>query len=389
MKVLKLVIKNAMRHKLRSFLTAAGIGIAILAFSLLRTVIDAYFIGVEASSQTRLITRHRVSLNFFLPLAYKEKIAAIPGVTEVSYGCWFGGTYVDPKNFFGRIAVEPETFMTLYPEFMLTPAEKESFLKERNSCIVGRKLAAKYGWEIGDTFRLIGDIFPGEWDFVIRGIYRGRDRATDETTMYFHWKYIDERLSQGGSGSFSQVGWYYVGVENADDVVRICKAVDEKFTNSLAESKTETEKEFNLSFISMVGTIITAVRVISIVVIAIILLVLANTMAMTARERISEFAVLKTLGFRPQHIVGLIFGESAFITFAGWIFGMMITLPTIAAFGAFLEENVGSFFPVFEISVSTLILSVIAALSVGVLSGLFPTLYTVNMKISDGLRQVG
>jgi putative ABC transport system permease protein len=389
MKILKLIIRNAMRHKLRSFLTAVGIAIAIVAFSLLRTVIDAYFAGVEASSQTRLITRNAVSLTFPLPLAYKNKIEQVPNVTSVSYAYWFGGTYIDQKNFFARFAVEPESFLELYPEFVLTPEEKEAFLKERNSCIVGRKLATKYNWKPGDTFRLTGDIFPGEWDFVIRGIYSGRDRTTDETSMFFHWKYVDEVLDRAGSGRSGHVGWFYIGAESADDVVQIAEDIDNQFQNSMAETKTETEKEFNLSFISMVGTIITAIRLISFVVILIILLVLANTMAMTARERISEYAVLKTLGFRPKHIIGLIFGESVFIAGLGWVLGILITIPVIAGFAVFLTQELGGFFPIFEMSNTTLALTTLAALFVGAVSAFFPAVYTVRMKISEGLRQIG
>lgn len=388
MKVLKLVIKNAFRHKLRSFLTAAGIAVAIIAFGLLRTIIDAYYIGVEASSDTRLVTRNAVSLTFPMPLAYKEKIAKIPGVSSVSYGNWFGATYIDQKNFFAQFAVEPESFLQLYPEFLLSDKEKADFYRERNSCIVGQKLAAKYGWQIGDTFRLIGTIYPGDWDFVIRGIYKGRDRATDETTMYFHWKYLDEQLSQTAPGRAGQVGMLYVGLEDKEDVTRVSDAIDAQFDNSLAETKTETEKEFQLGFISMVGTIITAVRVISVVVIAIILLVLANTMAMTARERISEYAVLKTLGFRPRHLFGLIFGESWAIALFGGVLGLLVTIPIVQGFSVFLTQNLGSFFPIFEISDLTMVLAILAAIIVGLLAGIFPAIQATRMRIADGLRRI-
>lgn len=390
MKVIKLIFKNALRHKLRSFLTAMGIAVAIFAFALLRTVIDAYFIGVEASSDTRLITQNAVSLNFFLPLSYKEKIAKIPGVENVCSGYWFGGTYIDQKHFFARFAVDPEPFLEMYPEYVLPESEREAFIKERNSCIVGRKLANKYGWKVGDTFRLVGDIFPGDWDFVVRGIYDGAIRAADETAMYFHWKYMDERLSQTSPGRAGQAGWYYVDITNPERAVEISQAIDALFDNSVAETKTETEKQFQMSFVSMVSTIITAIKVISVVVIAIILLVLANTMAMTARERISEYAVLKTLGFRPKHLIGLIFGESGLIAFVGGLIGILITMQMVPAFYEVLRQfNMEGFFPVFEISNMTFVLCATAALAVGIIAALFPTLKAVQMKISDGLRQIG
>lgn len=388
MKVLKLIFKNALRHKLRTLLTALGIAVAILAFGLLRTIIGAWYAGVEASSQTRLITRNAVSLTFPLPLAYKEKIAQVPGVTSISYGQWFGGQYKDPKNFFPQYAVEPESFLQLYPEILLSAAEKDNFLRERNACIVGVQLANKYGWKVGDSFRLTGTIFPGDWDFVIRGIYRGAEKGTDEASMYFHWQYLDESLNRTAPRRTGQVGVFYVGITSPDDAVRVSDAIDAMFDNSLAETKTETEKEFQMSFISMVGTIITAVQIISVVVIAIILLVLANTMAMTARERITEYAVLKTLGFRAKHLWGLILGESILIAMIGGTTGILLTVPLCQAFATFLSQNLGSIFPIFELSEATIVLSAVCALTVGIVAGIFPTLRATRMRIADGLRQV-
>ncbi|MCG8606586.1 FtsX-like permease family protein, partial [bacterium] len=334
-------------------------------------------------------TRNRVSLTFPMPVAYKEKILNLPSVTQVVIAQWFGGTYIDEKNFFAQFAVEPEEHLELYPEYLLSDEEKNNFLKERNSCIVGATLAKKYGWQIGDSFRLIGTIFPGDWDFVIRGIYRGAEKGTDESTMFFHWKYLDERTRMNSPENAGWCNAFYVGIENSEDAVRIGEEIDTMFANSQAETLTETERAFRLGFVSMAGTIITALRVISFVVIAVILLVLANTMAMTARERISEYAILKTLGFRPKHLVGLIFGESALIAMFGGILGLAITIPMTWAFGVFLTQNLGSFFPAFEISSTTIVLAVIAAFIVGILAALFPIVRAIRIRIADGLRYVG
>ena len=389
MKIVKLIVKNAMRHKLRTVLTATGIAIAIFAFSLLSTVIDAYFTGVNSSSNTRLVTRNRVSLSFSMPLAYEEKIAKLPGVTNVSISQWFGATYIDRKNFFAQFAVEPGKFLPLFPEYILSEKEKSDFLKQRNSCIVGAKLAEKYGWKPGDTFRLVGTIFPGNWDFVIRGIYHGADKGTNETTMFFHWKYLDESLRQTAPSRAGNVSGFYVGIADPEKASEISRQIDAMFNNSLAETKTESEREFRMQFVSMVGTIITAIRIISIVVVAIILLVMANTMAMTARERVHEYAVLKTLGFRPKHIVGLIFGESGLIAVSGGILGLMITVPLTHAFARFLTDTLGNFFPIFELSETTVIFAFVSSLLVGVLAAIFPTLYAVKTRIADGLRYIG
>lgn len=389
MKILKLIFKNAFRHKLRSVLTAFGIAIAILAFGLLRTVMDAYFVGVDSSSNSRLVTRNSVSLTISMPYAYKKKISAIAGVTHVSVAQWFGGTYKDPKNFFAQFAIEPETFLELYPEYLLTEQEMENFIKERNSCIVGATLAERYGWEVGDSFRLIGAIYPGNWDFVIRGIYRGAEKGTNLSTMFFHYPYLDESLKAISPGRAGRVGAFYIGIENPENAAQMIETIDAMFANSPAETKTETEREFRMGFVSMVGTILTAVRIISIVVVAIILLVLANTMAMTARERISEYAVLKTLGFQAKHLLTLIFGESVFIAIFGGLIGLLIMFPVVRRFGVFLTQTLGNFFPIFEVSATTLILAAIASLTVGVLAACFPAIRAIRMKISDGLRTIG
>lgn len=388
MKVFKFVYKNALRHKLRTSLTALGIAIAILAFCLLRTVIDAYFTGVEASSNTRLVVSNKVSLTFALPYSYKEKIKSVPGVTEACVSQWFGGIYIDEKNFFAQLAVEPEPFLKLFPEFVLTEEEEQNFLKERNSCIVGRKLAEKYGWKPGDTFRITGTIFPGDWDFVIRGIYEGKNETTDESSMFFHWKYIEERMRQEAPGREGYVGTFWVGIEDESMVTQVSEAIDTQFVNSSFETKTETEKEFQLSFISMVGTIITSIKVISVVVIAIILLVLANTMTMTVRERVAEYAIMKTVGFRPKHLIGIIWGESLTIAIFGGLLGLLLSVPTITGFEQYLTQTMGSFFPIFKLSQTTLLLAIVATLLVGIAASIFPTTQAVKMKIADGLRRI-
>ena len=205
MLILKVLFRNAFRNKLRTGLTILGITIAILAFGLLRTLISAWYAGVEASSATRLVTRNAVSIIFPLPHFYKDKIQQVNGVKTVSYGTWFGGVYGDEKNFFANFAVEPRSFLELYPEFIIPEDNKEAFLKDQKGCVIGKKLAAKFGWKIGDIVTLKGTIFLGNWDFVVRAIYQGRDKDTDESQFFFHWDYLNEiqkkvSLRLGGSG---------------------------------------------------------------------------------------------------------------------------------------------------------------------------------------------
>jgi putative ABC transport system permease protein len=385
MLILKILFRNAFRNKLRSGLTILGITIAILAFGLLRTVISAWYSGVEASSATRLVTRNSVSLIFPLPLSYRDRIRQISNVKTISYGTWFGGVYVEEKNFFPNFAVDPKTFFELYPEFILSPNEKEAFFNDRKGCVVGRKLAARFGWKMGDIITLKGAIFFGNWDFVIRGIYRGRDKDTDETQFMFHWDYLNEKLKKTPHPWAGQVGYYMVGVTRPDAATEVAIAIDQMFKNSLAETLTETEKAFQQGFIAMSGAIVMAVQIVSFVVIVIIMAVGANTMAMTTRERIGEYAILKTLGFGGGHIAGLILGESLVITLFGCVLGIVLTFPAAKVF----SSELGAYFPNFNVERTTLLFDLLAALAVAFTAAIIPIHRAIRIKIADGLRRIG
>jgi putative ABC transport system permease protein len=385
MLILKLLFRNAFRHKLRATLTILGVTIAILAFGLLRTVVSAWYAGVEASSASRLVTRNAISLIFPLPLAYKDKIRQIEGVRTVSYGTWFGGVYKEEKNFFPNLAVDAQSFMKIYPEFMLSDDEFRAFLKDRKGFVAGRKLAEKFKWKPGDTVTLKGLIFPGDWDFVLRGVYRGRDKNVDESQFLFHWDYLNERIKDKMTSWANQVGFYMIDVNRPDLASAVSLAIDETFKNSLAETLTETEKAFQLSFISMTEVIVLAIQLVSFVIIFIIMAVVANAMAMTTRERIGEYAVLKTMGFGGWHILALILGESLVITLAGGILGVILTYPAAAIFGS----KMSNFFPIFNVEIKTVYFAFTAALMVGVIAAVVPTLRAIRIRIADGLRRIG
>ena len=385
MLILKVLFRSAFRNKLRTGLTILGITIAILAFGLLRTLISAWYAGVEASSATRLVTRNSVSIIFPLPHFYKNKIQQVNGVKTVSYGTWFGGVYGEEKNFFANFAVEPRSFLELYPEFIIPPDGKEAFLKDQKGCVIGKKLAAKFGWKIGDIVVLKGTIFPGNWDFVVRAIYQGRDKDTDESQFFFHWDYLNEILKKSLSGWADQVGYYIIGVARPELAGDVAVAIDQIFKNSLAETLTETEKAFQQGFVAMSGAIVTAIQIVSFVVIFIIMAVVANTMAMTTRERIGEYAILKTLGFGGGHITALIFGESLVITIMGCLLGVVLTFPATKI----LSHELGTYFPVFNIGRDTLLLSLVAALTIAFVSAIIPTRRAIKIRIADGLRRIG
>jgi putative ABC transport system permease protein len=385
MYILKLLLRNAFRHKLRTGLTILGVTIAILSFGLLRTFINAWYSGVEASSASRLVTRNATSIIFTLPLAYKEKIRQIDGVKQISWGDWFGGIYIEEKNFFANYAVDAKSYIELYSEYVLPESQKEAFFRDRRGCFVGRKLVERFHWKVGDIITLKGTIFPGNWEFVLRGIYYGKNENADETVFFFHWDYLNEVLKRRGSVFADQVGFYMIGVKDPNRAAEVAQAIDRTFKNSLAETLTETEKAFVLSFISMSNAIIVAIQLVSFVVIIIIIAVAANTMAMTARERIGEYAIFKTLGYRGWRIAGMIVGESLVITMIGCLIGIVLTPPATAVF----RQLLGSYFPGFTVKMETAYMALGASILVGLCAAIIPTWRAVSIRIADGLRRIG
>jgi len=386
MKILKLIFANALRHKLRTTLTILGIAIAVIAFGVLRTVVTIWDSSVDAAAANRLITRQAVSFIFPLPYAYKDKILTVDGVQNVSFANWFGGIYKDKSNFFARLAVDAETIFDVMQEFVITPEELENFKKERNACVIGQDIATQYNIKVGDQMVLEGDIFPGRWEYVVRGIYKPKNKNTDDTQMLFHWTYVDERMKVESPIRAGEVGWYIVQIENPSEAAEVSERIDALFKNSSAETKTETEKAFTQGFVSASGAIITAMNFISFVIIGIIMLVLANTMIMAARERTREYAVLKTLGFSAFHIVGLILGESMVIAMIGGISGITLTYPIVAGFEQAMPKG---FFPFFYIEPITTILALSAAIIIGFLASIFPIQRALKTNIVDGFRFVG
>jgi putative ABC transport system permease protein len=383
--MIKYVLRNLFRHKLRSILTVVGVAVAVLAFGLLRTLVGLWYSGAEHASATRLVTRNAISLIFPLPVSYLERIRGVPGVDSVAYGNWFGGIYIDEKHFFANYAVEPKSYLDLYPEFTLTPKERTDFLLDRKSCIVGQRLATTYGWKVGDLITLKWTIFPGQWELVLRGIYHGAEKTTEERQLLFHWDYLNESVRKTVPRRADQVGFYIIGVKKPELAADVSLGVDALFKNSLAETLTETERAFQMGFVSMTEAIMVAIQIVSYMVIAIIMVVAANTMAMTARERIGEYATLKTLGFKAGHLGGLIFGESVLISLLGGALGALATFPA----ASWIERALAQYFPYFSVSVETILLELLCALVVGVVSGIFPTWRGATIRISDGLKRIG
>ena len=385
MLLLRLLLKNAFRHRLRTLLTMFGLIVAVCAFGLLRTIVDAWYNGVDATSSTRLVTRNAISLTFPLPLSYADRIRNVDGVSSVSWSNWFGGVYITERNFFPQFAIEPASYLALYPEFVLNDAERKAFLLDQQGAVVGRKLANQYGWKIGDQIPLRGTIFPGTWTFNLRGIWDGVDAKTDESQMLIHWKLLSETARKRGSQDADYVGVFIVGIDEPSAAPLVAQRIDTLFVNSRAETLTETEKAFQLGFVAMSEAILVAIQAVSVVIIVIIMAVMANTMSMTARERLAEYATLKALGFTPAFIVKLLFGESLVIALIGGGLGLLITLPIAAAFA----KAVGTLFPVFIVSPTTMALQVLASVVVGLVAAAWPAWKMSRIDIINGLRHVG
>ena len=381
--IINLAFKNLLRYPTRSFLTMVGVAVAILSFGLLSTVVDSWYAGAEGASSARLIVRSSVSLMFPLPMTYKNKINRVDGVEDVSWARWFGGVYKEPKNFFPQFAIDPKSYLRIYPEYIVSDDQKENFFNDRRSTLIGRKIAEEHGLKVGDLMPLQGQIFPGTWDFVVGGIYDGKNSGTDTAQMFFHWDYLNEEIKRRKiSRDLESVGVFIVEVNDVKKVGPISQDIDELFKNSRKETYTETEKAFQLGFVAMTEAIVVAIRLVSYVVIVIIMLVMANTMVMTSKERMWEYATMRSLGFDRNFLNKVIFFESLFLSGIGGLTGIVLTFPAAELFRSYT----GTLFPVFEISLATISTQICFFLVIGLVASLFPAWKASNGKIVTALR---
>jgi len=382
----KLIFKNVFRAKLRTALTVTGLVVAIVAFGLLQTVVDAWYAGANASSGTRLVTRNAISLVFPMPVYYRERMRSVEGVKTVSYSQWFGGIYKEPKNFFPQFAIDHTNYLEMFPEFIIKSEELVAFKRDRQGAMVGRKLADQFGWKVGDTIPIRGTIFQGNWQFTIRGIFDGKDESTITRQFFMQWDYINEDIKRRFPRRGDNIGAFNIEIKDASRAAEVSKEIDNLFRNSLAETLTETEKAFQLGFVAQSEAIVVAIRTVSFVVIFIIMAVVANTMAMTARERIAEYATLKVLGFSPFYVGALIFGEAMVLALMGALIGILLTFPMAQGFAS---SPAGAAFAVFAVTPSTVQLQIICAFVVGIVAAIVPSIRSARVKIVDGLRHVG
>lgn len=383
--MLPIATKNMWRHKLRTTLTTLGIAVAIVSFGLLRTVVDSWYASAKQStSAARLVTRSALSIVVPLPINHVDRIRQIAGVANVTWNNWFGGEYINEHNFFPQVAIDPFTYFDIFPEVKLPEEQKNVFMHDRRGCIVGKKTADKYGWKIGDQIPLRGVVYPGTWNFIVRGIYTSSEKNGDETPMLFHWDYLNERMRTLLPSRADYVGMIFVKLKDAKQAAKVSAAVDSLFRNSLAETRTETQQAFQLGFLAMIDAILISIQIVAAIVVLIIMAVMANTMAMTARERTPEYATLKAIGFSHRIVIALIAIESMSIALCGGLMGMAATFP-IASWFLSATENI---FTVFEVTGETLILQVLASIMVGVVGALIPAWHSTRIVIVDGLRAI-
>jgi putative ABC transport system permease protein len=381
MKFLPLVWRNLMRRKVRTTFTLGSIFIAFVLYAFLMTIRSAFSMGVDVAGVDRLMMMHKVSLLQLLPVSYMRDIQSTPGVKLVSSSTWFGGTYQDKANQFGVMAVDPEVYFTLFPEFKVPPDQAKAWLADRQGALVGRDVATRYGWKIGDRVPLQATIWQPKqgsaWFFNIDAIYDG-DKAVDKTNFFFQYDYLNENRR----GAYGQVGWYVIKITDPSRAAEMAAKLDSQFANSAAETKTSTEKAFLQGFVNQIGDVGAIMVAILVAVLFSILLVTANTMAQAVRERTSELAVLKTLGFSDGLVVGLVLAESLFMAVLGGGLGLGITWLLISH-GSFNN----AFLPVFVLRGRDLAIGVVLCCLLGALAGALPASSAMRLRITDALRR--
>ena len=383
MKFVGLILKSARRSKRRTALTMISVALAVFLFSALRAVLDGFDAVSAASSSTRLVTIRSTSMIFSMPTSHAGIIKSTPDVQDITWASWFGGIYKDPKNFFGQFAVDPESYLRMDPEIALTDPERQAFLEERTGCIVGDGLVKKYGFKVGDKLTLqVGIPVYGsrDFDFNIRGIYHAGGAAVDNQSMMFHWKYADERSTPQG-----QIGWVVTKIGNPDRATQVASEIDAKFANSPNETKTQTEQAFSASFASMLGNLNLLLGSVALAVVLTTLFVAGNTMAMSVRERTTEIAVMRTLGFPAATIFVLVVGEGLVVSLIGGAAGA--ALARVIVNGESLGLT-GGFIPAFGVNNGNVVVGIGLSLLIGLLAAVIPATMASQLKIVDALRRV-
>ena len=384
MKYFRLIWKNAWRKKIRTSLTILSVLVAFLLFSLLSAIGFAFKGGVDVADAERLIVIDKISLINPLPMSYRNRIAATPGVHSVTHASWFGGYYQEPSNQFGQFPIDPQSYFDMYPEFNIADEQLEAFKRNRTGVVVGQELATTYGWEVGDRIPMQATIWTKadggrSWEFDLEGIFSNDDPRGSSALMLFQYDYFEEaRAFAKGT-----VGWYILRVASGADPVQVANSIDQQFANSPNETKTSTEAAFAQSFMKQFGNIALIVTMILGAVFFTLLLVSGNTMSQSVRERISELAVLKTVGFTDRTVLGIVLAESILIMLMGGLLGLGLGWLLVQG----LAQQMAAFLPGIFLSSTAVLGAVAMMIGAGILAGIFPALKAMRLSIIDALAR--
>ncbi|OLB35064.1 MAG: hypothetical protein AUH11_16410 [Acidobacteria bacterium 13_2_20CM_57_17] len=383
MKYSRLIFANLFRKKARLILTIGSFAVALFLFTFLAVVKNAFSRGTELAGADRLVIINRAGLIQTIPLAYRDKILAIQGVKALTHNNWFGGVYQDERNFFPQFVIDPENQRQVMTEMKVPDDQWKNFVNDRQGAVVGAGLAKRFGWKTGDRIPLKNALYgpTKTWEFNLDGIYKNDHPGGDESQFWLQWKYFDENVPSVMKGS---IGWYVLKLDTPDDAVRVAKAIDTEFANSSTETKTETESAFQAGFAKQLGNIEFLILTIGGVVFFTLLLVTGNTMAISVRERTSELAVLKAIGFTDRFVLFFVLAESLVIALIGGLIGLGLAILAIPAVGAALN----GLMPPLLLSAVMLLIGLGFALLVGAASGLLPGLGAMRLRVVDALRRV-
>lgn len=380
----KLIWRNLLRNKRRTVLTVGSVAASLVVLAFLQVVLAAMSVAESSTGSHRVVVRSAISLTFSLPQAYEARLMSIPNVEAITQLNWFQGIYRDtrPENMFPRFGTDPQTLFDVFPEIQITEEEIEAFRSERSGFIAGQRLVQEQGWKIGDRITIKGDIYPVDLDLVLRGIFTQTENAGAERMLYFHQRYVEEALGNPG-----QVSNYWLRIRSSEAVPGTIAAIEERFKNSASQVRAETEEAFALSFLQMFGNVRFLFTIIGLAVVVSILLITANTMAMGARQRTAEVAVLRTLGFRRHQVMGVVVCESLVVGVLGAALGCVVATILITGITSFLEQ-MGIIFGEIRVTPETLGFAMGIGVVVGLVSGLVPAVHAARLKIVDGLRRV-
>lgn len=387
MTLVGLAARNAFRNRGRTIMTVIGVAVAIVAFVLLRTVVYSWNIAGEAAAKDRIASRHKVSFVIALPKRYVDTIRETKGVQSVTWMNWFGGKDPrNPDNFFANFLVEPKSFLEVYDEVELPDAQREAWFQDRQGAIIGSSLAKSLNLKVGDRFTLQGTIFAGDWPLNIVGIYTSSRKSFDQSSMIFHWDYVNEKMPPVRK---DQIGWVVSRVEQGVSGADVATKIDKIFEQYDNQTLTMSERAMNLSFLGMFSAILKALDIVSVIIMLILVMILANTIAMGVRERTSEYGALRALGFSPGHVRFFIIGESTFVGLCAGILGVGLAIPLVnGGMSRFIEENMGGMFPYFRIDPGTIVLALVLAAGLGLIAGLIPARQAGKLTVVNALRRI-